>query len=187
MKPLLSLATISCAFWIASYPASSRNVVRVSSQDVVTVSSCPKQPTLPVTFQVDCSNVADPSTRKLCQPFAENQACKVFWAYRNITGVRMEEYCSTYKYMIYDKEKFPHEGAGGKSQICGANYMADYSVLPKTPIGPYDVHEILHGYQSKLGSCRISTFFSHQAWWKPCAKSATTRGISMPNRAWKPK
>ncbi len=65
----------------------------------------------------------------------------------------MEEFCPTYKYMIYDKDKFPHhEGEGGKSQRCGANYMAEYSVLPKTPIGPYDVHEILHGYQSKLGT-----------------------------------
>ena len=153
MKRLLGLVTLSCACWIASYPASSQNGRTASSQNVATVSSCPGRPTIPVTFQVDCSNVADPATRKLCQPFAENQACKVFWAYRNITGIRLEESCSTYRYMIYDRDKFPHhEGEGGKSQKCGANYMADYSVLPKTSIGPYDVHEILHGYQRELGA-----------------------------------
>jgi len=137
-----AVACVCCMLWI---PA--------GAQNVVTVSSCPNQPALPVTFVVDCSHVADPATRQLCQPFGENQACKVFWAYRNITGMRLEEECPTVKYTIYDKDKFPHrEGEGGVALHCAADYMADYSVLVKSMIGPYDVHEILHIYQDRLGA-----------------------------------
>jgi hypothetical protein len=125
----------------------------VRAQDVTTVSSCLKRPTLPVTVQVDCSHVADPATKQLCRPFAENQACKVFWAYRNITGIRLEETCSTIKYTVYDKDKFPyHSGEGGVARHCGADYVTDYSVLIKSDIGPYDVHEMLHVYQDELGA-----------------------------------
>ncbi|MGB8010054.1 MAG: hypothetical protein WCF68_00455 [Terriglobales bacterium] len=123
------------------------------AQNVTTVTSCPKRPTLPVTFEVDCSHLADPTTQQLCKPFAENQASKVFWAYRNITGIRLEESCPTFKYTIYEKDKFPHPaGEGGVALRCGADYVADYSVLIKSDIGPYDVHEILHVYQQDLGA-----------------------------------
>jgi hypothetical protein len=145
MKKLLMLVAIGCVWWMLDSP--------MFAQNVVTVSSCPKRPTLPVTFEVDCSHVADPATRQLCRPFAENQACKVFWAYRNITGIRLEEDCPTLKYTIYDKDKFPHrQGEGGVALRCAADYVADYSVLIKSEIGPYDVHEILHVYQDRLGA-----------------------------------
>jgi hypothetical protein len=136
----ISLLAVACLWWALS--------VAASAQDVVEVSSCLKRPALPVTFEVDCSHVADPATKQLCRPFAENQACKVFWAYRNITGIRLEEYCPAFKYTIYDKDKFPHQaGEGGVALRCGADYIADYSVLTKSEIGPYDVHEMLHVYQ----------------------------------------
>lgn len=145
MKQVLRPVAIVCMCWILYGP--------LHAQNVVTISSCPKQSTLPVIFEVDCSHLADLSTKHLCEPFAENQACKVFWAYRNITGIRLEESCSTFKYTIYDKDKFPHPaGEGGVALRCGADYVADYSVLTKSPIGPYDVHEILHVYQQELGA-----------------------------------
>jgi len=123
------------------------------AQDVTTISGCPNQPTLPVTFQVDCSHVASKDTRQLCKPFAENQACKVFWAYRRITGINLEDSCRTYTYTIYDADKWPHpKGEGGLEMKCGSDYLTDYSVLTKSEIGPYDVHEMLHVYQSELGA-----------------------------------
>jgi len=145
MKRVLSLLGVNCVFWMLSLPA--------FAQDVVTISSCPKQ-ALPVTFEVDCSHVADPATKQLCKPFAENQACKVFFAYRNITGINLEESCPTFKYTIYDKDKWPHQGgdAGGYAGRCGAELMADFAPLIKSQIGPYDVHEILHVYQEALGA-----------------------------------
>jgi len=145
MKRITRLAAALCVAWTFC--------LSLHAQDVTTISSCPKRPTLPVTVQVDCSHVADAATKQLCRPFAENQACKVFWAYRNITGIRLEESCPAIKYTIYDKDKFPyHAGEGGVARHCGADYVADYSVLIKSDIGPYDVHEMLHVYQGELGA-----------------------------------
>jgi hypothetical protein len=130
------------------------------AQDVTTVSSCPNKPALPITFQVDCSHVSDPATRQQCKPFAENQACKVFWAYRRITGINLEDSCKTYTYTIYDADKWPHSrGEGGLEVRCGSDYIADYSVLPKSEIGPYDVHEMLHVYQNEIGALPYAHIF----------------------------
>ncbi len=150
MNRTLSYLAAACAIGMLCAPA--------FAQSVITVSSCPGQTPLPVTFQVDCSNVADPATKQLCQPFAENQACKVFPAYRKITGINLEESCPTFKYMIYDKDKWPNKGgdAGGYAKRCGAELMTDFSALIKSPIGPYDVHEILHVYQDVLGALPYS-------------------------------
>ena len=124
------------------------------AQDTVTIASCPGPDALPVTFQVDCSHVANPATQALCRPFAVNQACKVFPAYRKITGIHLEDSCPSFKYTIYDKDKWPYQAgeAGGYAGKCGAELMADYSLMLKSPIGPYDVHEILHVYQEPLGA-----------------------------------
>ena len=120
---------------------------QVHAQDVVTVATCPKSIPLPGPFQVDCSHVADPSTKALCRPFAENQACKVFFAYRKITGIDLEQYCPTFTYTLYDKNQWPQEpgDAGGFARRCGADLMTDGII--QSSIGPYDVHEILHVYQ----------------------------------------
>jgi len=41
------------------------------AQNLVTISSCPRRQTLPVTFEVDCSHLLDPAAAKqLCAPFA---------------------------------------------------------------------------------------------------------------------
>jgi len=150
MKRVWSYLAAGGLCWMLCAPA--------FAQDVITVSTCPDHPVLPVQFQVDCSHVADPATKQLCRPFAENQACKVFFAYRKITGINLEESCPTFKYTIYDKDKFPQHGgdAGGYALRCGAALMADYSVLLQSQIGPYDVHEILHVYQQGLGALPYS-------------------------------
>lgn len=124
------------------------------AQDVVSVSKCPGSDPPPVTFEVDCSRVADRATRALCQPFAQNQACKVFPAYRRITGIQMEESCPAFKYTIYDKDKWPYQDSkdGGRADKCGAELLTDFSLLNSSQIGPIDVHEILHVYQSALGA-----------------------------------
>jgi len=120
------------------------------AQDVVTVDHCPGPAPLPVTFQVDCAHVADPQLKAECRPFAENQACKVFFAYRKITGINLEQYCPTFTYTLYDKNQWPQEpgDAGGFARKCGADLTTDGII--QSGIGPYDVHEILHVYQDNV-------------------------------------
>jgi hypothetical protein len=126
-----------------------------AAQDQVTVSSCPGQAALPVTFQIDCSHVTDAATTQLCKPFISNQACTVFPAYRKITGINLEDTCKSIKFTIYEDSNWPHpKGEGGLALNCAVDYLAKYSLQghPKSKIGPYDVHELLHEYQIPLGA-----------------------------------
>jgi hypothetical protein len=128
----------------------------VLAQAPETVTSCPGEARLPVSFEIDCSHVADPAVRDLCKPFIENQACKVFPAYRQITGITLEEMCRSIKYTIYDQDKWPIKGgdAGGAALHCAVEYVTDYSVKAKAPekLGPYETHELLHEYHEALGA-----------------------------------
>lgn len=125
------------------------------AQVQITVSSCPNQAKMPVTFQIDCSHVQDPAVKQLCRPFIQNQACKVFPAYRKITGIELENTCKSIKFTIYEDDNWPHpKGEGGLALQCGVDYLAKYSLQahPRSTIGPYDVHELLHEYQIALGA-----------------------------------
>jgi hypothetical protein len=140
---------------VAIASASSLTPGTAFADDQITVSSCPGQTALPVTFRIDCSNVKDAAAKQLCKPFIENQACKVFPAYRQITGINLEESCPSINYTIYDKDNWPGGGeAGGLTLKCAVQYLAEYSVNAKAPakIGPYDTHELLHVYQAVLGA-----------------------------------
>jgi hypothetical protein len=122
--------------------------------DTINVASCPDQPKLPVVFQIDCSHITDPAVKKQCGPFIRNQACKVFPAYRAITGIRLENRCKSLKFTIYEDENWPHpKGEGGLALECAVDYLAKYSVQFRadSPIGPYDVHELLHEYHLAIG------------------------------------
>jgi hypothetical protein len=148
-----AIGRIVIAAAIAS--ASSVTPSTVFADDQITVSNCPGQTALPVTFQIDCSNVKDPAAKQLCKPFIENQACKVFPAYRQITGINLEDTCRSINYTIYDKDNWPGGGeAGGLALKCAVQYLAEYSVNTKTQpkTGPYDTHELLHEYQTVLGA-----------------------------------
>lgn len=127
-----------------------------SAQDNFTVTSCPGQPRIPVTFQIDCSHVKSLTSKQHCKPFIENEACRVFFAYRKITGIELEKTCPSIKYTIYDKDSWPAKGeeAGGLALKCAVEYMAQYSVDSgaASKIGPYDTHELLHVYQAVLGA-----------------------------------
>lgn len=126
-----------------------------AAQDQITVSSCPGQAALPVTFQIDCTHVKDAATKQLCKPFINNQACKVFPAYRKITGINLENTCKAIKFTIFDDDNWPHpKGEGGLALNCAVDYLAKYSLQahPNSKIGPYDVHELLHEYQIPLGA-----------------------------------
>lgn len=131
-----------------------------SAQDHVTVSSCPGGEKLWVPFTIDCSHLKDPQSKAHCEPFIRNQACKVFAAYRKITGINLEQNCKSIKYTIYDKDSWPHkEGdAGGMAGHCAVEYMAQYSVDGNVRMasGPYDTHELLHEYQDVLGALPYS-------------------------------
>ena len=141
---LICLA-IACASWSNSAPA--------LAQDTITVSSCAGQVQIPVKFQIDCSRIKDPTAKQSCRPFIENVACKVFPAYRKITGINLEETCSSIKYTIYENSNWPHpKGEGGLALRCAVDYISDYSLGFRSKLGPYDVHEILHEYQSVLGA-----------------------------------
>ena len=123
-------------------------------QEQITVSTCAGQPALPVTFQIDCSHLKDSASRQLCRPFIENQACKVFPAYRKITGINLEDTCKTIKFTIYQDDNWPHPKAeGGLALHCTVDYLEKYSVNSHkdSKLGPYDVHELLHEYQIALG------------------------------------
>jgi hypothetical protein len=126
-----------------------------AAQDEITVSSCPGQPTIPVPLQIDCSHVKDAATKQQCRPFIQNQACKVFPAYRKITGINLEDTCKSIKFTIYDEDNWPHpQGEGGLALNCAVDYLAKYSLQghPNSKMGPYDVHELLHEYQIALGA-----------------------------------
>jgi len=135
---------ILVALWVAAAATSMAHAA-----DVVMITACPGQTAIPVKFVIDCSHVKDAATRQLCAPFIANQACKVLPAYRKITGIRLEQRCPTITYTIYDKDNFPHSGAGGMSYSCQIDHMAQYALLQwaHSKIGPYEVHEILHHYQ----------------------------------------
>ena len=129
-------------------------VLPAQAQDHVTVSSCPREAKIPVVFKADCTNVKDPDAKQLCGKFLENQACKVFPAYRKITGVRLEETCPVMQYNLYEKENWPYpnsRGEGGLAGKCEITLMTDYSVKIRSKIGPYDLHELLHEYQRPIG------------------------------------
>lgn len=124
------------------------------AQDEITVSSCPGERRIPVPFHIDCTQISDPATKQLCGPFIENQACKISPAYRSITGIHLEDRCKVIEYTLYDPDKWPHKGgdAGGIGGGCKVELISKYSVLPKSSIGPYDVHELLHVYHTDLGA-----------------------------------
>jgi hypothetical protein len=141
-----ALMALACASWLAP--------VAAAAQDQITVSSCPGQPALPVSFQIDCSHLTDPASKQLCRPFIDNQACKVFPAYRKITGIKLEDTCKSVKFTIYEDANWPHpKGEGGLALHCSVDYLEKYSVQFRkdSKMGPYDVHELLHEYQLALG------------------------------------
>lgn len=145
---ILAMAiAIACACPLAATAA--------DGKDVTTVSSCPGQPKIPVTFQIDCSHLSDAASKELCRPFIQNQACKVFPAYRKITGINLEDTCKSIKFTIYEDTNWPHpKGEGGLALQCGVDYLSKYSLQghPASKMGPYDVHELLHEYQIPLGA-----------------------------------
>lgn len=137
---------IGCAEWLAAAD---------TSQSTIRVTGCPGQAALPVSFVIDCSHVAAAASRQLCRTFIENQACKVFPAYRKITGINLEQTCKRIKFTIYDDDNWPHpKGEGGVALNCAVDYLAQYSLQAhaNSKIGPYDVHELLHEYQMPLGA-----------------------------------
>jgi hypothetical protein len=133
---------------VVGVAAALANAPAVAS-DITVVSSCPQKQHIPVEFKVDCSHLEDPAARNLCGRFAQNQACKVFPAYRKITGIDVEQLCPTISYTLYDRDNWPYDVAGGISFRCRINMLAEYALRPNTQsaIGPHEVHEILHQYQ----------------------------------------
>ena len=153
LNPLRAWRRFQSALLVVAF-AVSVLASRTAAQAQTTVSSCPGQPKLPVTFQIDCSHLNDPANRLLCHPFIENQACKVFPAYRKITGIKLEETCPAIKFTIYEADNWPHpKGEGGLALHCAVDYLDQYSVTFRKDWakGPYDVHELLHEYQEALG------------------------------------
>jgi len=141
-------------FLLMLVSASFLAVLPARAQDSVSVSSCPGQPKIPVVFKADCSHVKDPSGKQLCRAFLENQACKVFPAYRKITGINLEERCPVMQYNLYEKENWPYpnlKGEGGLAGKCEITLLSDFSVKVQSRIGPYDLHELLHEYQALIG------------------------------------
>jgi hypothetical protein len=153
---MMARISILFALILSGYPGAKL----AFADDIISVATCPGQTSLPVSFQIDCSKVKDQGSKQLCKPFIENEACKVFFAYRKITGIKLEEpgpgNCSSIRYIIYNRDDWPLQGgdSGGDALKCSVEYMADYSINVKavTSIGPYDTHELLHEYQAALGA-----------------------------------
>ncbi|MGH9700182.1 MAG: hypothetical protein ACRD5R_09995 [Candidatus Acidiferrales bacterium] len=144
---LLFIAVLMFACWAAN---------SAQAQDIITVTSCPKQKqeTIPLAFVVDCSHVTNPAAKAQCGAFIENAACKISPAYRQITGISLENQCKRVLYTLYEKDNWPYKGgdAGGLTKGCEVDLMTDFSVLLTSSIGPYDYHEMLHVYQAYLGA-----------------------------------
>jgi hypothetical protein len=132
----------------AAVIAAFTNATAVAS-DIAVVSSCPQRQHIPVEFKIDCSHLKDPATRKLCDVFGENQACRVFPAYRKITGINIERLCPTIRYTLYDRANWPYGPIGGVSFRCRIDQLAEYALRSnvKSTIGPHEFHEMLHQYQ----------------------------------------
>lgn len=143
--PIVFFLLVAVSAWLPS---------AAFAQDEITVSSCPGETRIPVPYHIDCTHISDPGTKHLCGPFIENQACKISPAYRSITGMHLEDRCKVIQYTLYDPDKWPHRGGevGGIGGGCNVELISDYSVLLKSSIGPYDVHELLHVYHSGLGA-----------------------------------
>lgn len=127
----------------------------IGDKSEISVFSCPGQAKIPVSFQIDCTHLKNAADRQLCRPFIQNQACKVFPAYRKITGIELEKTCKSIKFTIFDDDNWPHpKGEGGLALNCAVDYLAKYSLQShaQSKIGPYDVHELLHEYQIALGA-----------------------------------
>ncbi|HKF20252.1 MAG TPA: hypothetical protein VKE93_01710 [Candidatus Angelobacter sp.] len=145
-QSLVMFLGLAGAGWMA--PASA------FGQNVTMITSCPEDPKIPVRFQIDCSHLTDPASKQLCRPFIENQACKVFPAYRKITGIKLEDKCKAILFTIYEDSNWPNpKGEGGLAKNCAVDYLEQYSVnfRKSSKTGPYDVHELLHEYQSTMG------------------------------------
>jgi hypothetical protein len=131
-------------------------VTSAYAADDFMVTNCPGGAPPPLPFEIYCSNVNDLAAKQLCRPFIENQACKVFPAYREITGINLEKTCHSMKYTIYDKSRWPYQGgdAGGLAMQCAVAYLPEYSIdaNAKSNVGPYETHELLHEYQNELGA-----------------------------------
>jgi hypothetical protein len=98
----------------------------------------------------DCRRTCRRREKDTQHSFAEQQACKVFPAYRKITGIDVERLCPEIVYTLYERSNWPNGStAGGLSLECRVDYLAEYALSPhaKSAIGPYEVHEILHQYQ----------------------------------------
>jgi hypothetical protein len=145
LAALVVVATCGCAA-VANAPA--------FAADTAAVTQCPDKSSPPVRFEIDCSKVADSNEKQRCGAFIENQACKVFPAYRAITGIAMEQVCPSIRYAIFDGDSLPagQHDAGGLALRCEVQYVAKYSIDVNSPIGPYDAHELLHEYQIALGA-----------------------------------
>ena len=131
------------------------SAAKTFAQDTISVSNCPGAAKPAVTFEIDCSHVNTDADRQLCRPFIQNQACRVFPAYRKITDIHLENTCKSIKFTIYEDSNWPHpKGEGGLALNCAVDYLAEYSIRShaKSKLGPYDVHELLHEYQIALGA-----------------------------------
>jgi len=146
LSALAGTALVLLFVWAVCAPGAAQ------AQTKFSISKCPDGP-LPLPITIDCSHTKDPAAQAACRPFLETTACKVFPAYRQITGIKMEDFCKTFQYVIYDQDNWPYTsaGAGGMTIGCNVSYQARYSVLSSFAMGPYDVHEILHGYHHGIG------------------------------------
>jgi hypothetical protein len=116
---------------------------------VVASNDCASQIPVTIKFSVYCDKVRDQQARGLCGRFITNQACKVFPAYRALTGIPLEKYCKNITYRLFDRDAYPHDKGGGISTPCEIHYIAGIvlNVSASPSIGPYEVHEILHQFQ----------------------------------------
>jgi hypothetical protein len=149
LKGMLSwLRTGSASFHIlVAFAAASANAPAAAAT-LTMVTSCPPPKHTSVNFTIDCSRL-DLETKKLCSSFIQNQACRVFAAYRKITGIDVNRVCPTISYTIYNRANWRYGTAGGISFRCRIEMLADGSLQAKakSAIGPYEVHELLHQFQ----------------------------------------
>lgn len=116
------------------------------------VNQCPNGSVLPITFEIDCSEVNGES--KDCKNYLDNTACNLYPAFQKITQLPLTNRCPSLWYGIYPQNKWGMQVAGfSTAPDCKMFWVDTHSILSYKQGGvPYDAHELLHEIQFQLTS-----------------------------------
>ncbi len=150
------------------------------------VNHCPNGTVLPVTFEIDCSEVGGES--KDCKTYLDNTACNLYPAFQKITQLSLTNRCPSLWYGIYPKNKWRMNVAGfSTAPDCKMFWLDTHSTLSYEEGGvTYDAHELLHQIQFQLPeinsfnhSLFVTTVLEAQRLGDPLSYPAAVESVKM--------